>query len=69
MSETIVVAILSLLGTIIGSALGVAVESNLMKYRISELEKKVDKHNNLIERMYRAEESIEILKTEIERGD
>ena len=33
----------------------------LLEYRLTELEKKVDKHNNLVERMYRAEENIAIL--------
>ena len=33
----------------------------LLEYRLTELEKKVDKHNNLVERMYRAEENIAVL--------
>jgi hypothetical protein len=33
----------------------------LFEYRLTELEKKVDKHNNLVERMYRAEENIAVL--------
>lgn len=52
MSDTIVIAILSLCGTFIGSFSGI----NLIKYRIEELEKKVEKHNTLIERTYKLEE-------------
>jgi len=50
---TIIVAILSLLGTIIGSFSGM----KLMTYRIEQLEVRVNKHNNLIERTYKLEES------------
>ena len=35
---------------------------DLLEYRLTQLEKKVDKHNNLVERMYKCEEAITILK-------
>lgn len=50
--DTVVVAVCSLFGTFIGSFSGI----NLIKYRIEQLEKKVEKHNNLIERVYKLEE-------------
>ena len=53
---TVIVGVLSLIGTIIGSYSGM----KLMSYRIEQLEKKVDKHNNLIERMYECEKNIDI---------
>lgn len=37
----------------------------LVEYRISELEKKVDKHNNLIERTYKLEERNSVIEQEI----
>ena len=46
MPDTVVVAVLSLLGTLIGSFGG----TQLIKYRIEQLEKKVEKHNSIIER-------------------
>lgn len=52
MSDTIIVGILSLMGTLAGSYGGI----KLMSYRIEQLEKKVEKHNNLIERTYKLEE-------------
>lgn len=61
MSETIIVAMLSLLGSLGGTIGGIALNSKLSNYRIEQLEKKVDKHNNLIERMFRAEEAITVL--------
>lgn len=53
MSSEIVVGVLSLIGTLIGSYGGI----RLMSYRIEQLEKKVEKHNNLIERTYKLEEA------------
>lgn len=65
LSETIIVALLSLLGSLGGTLGGIALNSKLSNYRIEQLEKKVDKHNNLIERMFKAEESINILDEKI----
>lgn len=39
--------------------------TDLMMYRIEQLEKKQDKHNTLIERTYKLEEDVKILKEEI----
>lgn len=47
MSSEIIVAICSLIGTALGSFSG----TKLMSYRIEQLEKKVEKHNNVVERM------------------
>ena len=65
MSETVIVALLSLLGTLGGTLGGIVATSKLSNYRIEQLEKKVDKHNNLIERMFKAEENINILDEKI----
>lgn len=71
MNEAIVVAIITGLLSLIGT-----VSSNLLThsktvYRIEQLEKKQDKHNNLIERMYACESAINILdeKQKIEEED
>ena len=65
MSDTIIVAVLSLMGSLGGTLGGIALNSKLSNYRIEQLEKKVDKHNNLIERMFRAEEAINILDEKV----
>lgn len=65
MSETIIIALISLVGTLGGTFGGILATSKLTNYRIEQLEKKVDKHNNLIERMFKAEESINILDEKI----
>ena len=49
--DTIIVALLSLAGTLIGSIAGIMAANKLVIYRIEELEKKVDKHNALMERV------------------
>lgn len=51
MPSEIVIALCSLAGTLFGSLFGVLQASKLTAHRIVELEKKMDKHNNLIERM------------------
>lgn len=51
MSSTIIIAVISLCGTCFGSIAGIMTANKLTNYRIGELEKKVDKHNNLIERV------------------
>ena len=56
----IIIAVLSLLGTIIGSLSGVLAANRLTNYRIQELEKKVEKHNTVIERTYRLEEMMKV---------
>ena len=57
MSTEIVVAGLSLLGTLGGSIIGILTDNQLTKYRIEQLEEKVNKHNNLVERMIVVEQS------------
>lgn len=56
MSDTIIVAVLSLIGTLIGTLGGILAANKLTNYRIEQLEKKVEKHNGLIDRTYKLEE-------------
>lgn len=62
MGSEIIVAGLSMLGTLIGSFGG----SRLTAYRIEQLEKRVDKHNTLIERTYILEEQMKVTNHRIE---
>ena len=62
MLESVIVGVLSLAGTVIGSFSGM----RLMSYRIEQLEKKVDKHNNFAERMPVVEEKMKVCKHRIE---
>ena len=65
MSTEIIVAILSLIGTAIGSLAGILTANKLMMYRIEQLEKKVEKHNSLIERTFKVEEGVALLDEKI----
>jgi hypothetical protein len=51
MSPEITVGLLSLAGTLIGSLAGIMAANKLTVYRIEQLEKKVDKHNTVVERV------------------
>ena len=55
MTDVVIVGLLSLGGTLIGTFGGIITASRLTNWRIEQLEKKVDKHNNLIERTYKLE--------------
>lgn len=56
MDSAIIVAILAFAGTVIGSYLSHRKTTALISYRLEQLEKKVDLHNNVIERVYGLEE-------------
>lgn len=62
MTDTVIVAILSLVGTLGGSLCGVLTANKLTNYRIQQLETKVNKHNNLIERTFKLEEAEAVLE-------
>lgn len=51
MSETIIIAILSLIGTFFGSLSGVITSAKLTNYRLKQLENKVERHNNFAEKI------------------
>ena len=57
MTNELMIAGISLVGTLIGSGTGILVANKLTNYRIEQLEKKVEKHNNLCERMIIVEQS------------
>lgn len=65
MIPTVIVALCSLAGTIIGSIAGILTANKLTNYRIEQLEKKVDKHNNVIERMYDLESRADVLEEKV----
>ena len=62
MSEGIIVALIGLGGSAVGSMIGVLASSRLTQYRLEQLEKKVDKHNGVIERMFDLEERASVLE-------
>lgn len=55
MSDTIIVALIGLAGSGVGAFAGVMASARLTQYRLQQLEEKVNKHNNMVERTYRLE--------------
>jgi predicted nuclease with TOPRIM domain len=64
-SEAIIVALLGFAGTLLGSLFGVLAAQKLTQYRLAQLEEKVNKHNNLIERTYKLEGQMEECRHDI----
>lgn len=62
----IIVAGLALVGTAFGSIMGVLTSNKMTVYRIDQLEKKVDKHNEVIKRTYVLEEQMKVANHRIE---
>ena len=62
MTEAIVVALITGILTLVGTVASNHATHSKTIYRIDQLEKKVEKHNNLVERMYMAEGSIKVLE-------
>lgn len=67
MTETIIVAVLSLVGTLVGAYLSHRKSAALVTYRLEQLEKKVDIHNSVIERTYHLEEQAALAEAEFKR--
>ena len=61
MSSEIVISLISLVGAFLVTICGILASRKLVTYRISQLELKVDKHNNLIDRTYKIENRVTLL--------
>lgn len=65
MSDTIIVALLSLVGTLAGSYFASRKSTALIAYRLKQLEEKVNKHNQVVERTFRLEDNDKLLEEKI----
>lgn len=65
MDNTILIALLSFAGTLIGTFGGILTSNKLTNYRIEQLEKRVEKHNNVIERVYTLEKEKAVFEEEM----
>ena len=63
--STIIVAALALVGTLVGSYLAHNKTTALIAFRLEQLEKKVNLHNNAVERLFLAEKNIELHEEKI----
>ena len=65
MTEPVLVALIGLIWSGAGTFGGILVSSRLTQYRLEQLEKKVEVHNKVIERVYRLEERTELQEEKI----
>ena len=65
MTEAVIVAVLGLVGTLVGSYFASRKSTALIAYRLEQLEGKVNKHNNLVERTYKLEEHLAVVDESI----
>lgn len=65
MQTEVVVALVGLAGSSLGSLAGVVASAKLTAYRLEQLEKKVDKHNTVIEPTYKLEETQAVMEEQI----
>lgn len=69
MTEGIIIAALSLVGTLVGACLANRKSSALIAYRLEKLEEKVDKHNSVIERTFKLEEQAALIEERIKAAN
>lgn len=65
METEVIVALIALIGSAIGTFGGIVTSTKLTTYRIEQLEKKVDKHNTVIERTFKLEEAQAVMQQQI----
>ena len=61
MTENVTIAVITLIGSGLGSLVGILASAKLTNYRSEQLEKKVDKHNTVVERTYKLEQVVCLL--------
>ena len=69
MSDVIIVGLLSLVGTLLGTGAGILVANKLVNYRLAQLEKKVDKHNEVIERTFKLEGRCSVIEQRLDDAE
>jgi hypothetical protein len=65
MDNEILVAIISFAGTAVGSIVAVVTANSLTNFKIEELKKQVEKHNTIVDRVYKLEASDQVRTEEI----
>ena len=61
----VLIALIGLTGSAVGTFAGILTAAKLTNYRIGQLEKKVDKHNTVIERTFKLEEAQAVIQEQI----
>lgn len=66
MNPEVLHALINAIAVIVSGLVSAIVSNKLMAYRIEQLEKKVDKHNSVIDRTYHLEAQVEVIENEID---
>lgn len=69
MSDPVLVAILGIIGSGIGSCAGVISQAKLTQYRLEQLEKRVQAHNNFDERLHELERRLSVHDEDFKRDE
>ena len=67
MNADFLTGVASLIASLVGTFAGIITSAKLTNYQINELKKRVDKHNNVIERTYKLEEHCKYIDERIEK--
>lgn len=62
MTDAVIVSLVALIGTLAGTFGGILTSTKLTNFRLEQLEKKVEKHNSIVERTYSLEKDNEIFE-------
>ncbi len=62
MSDAVIVAVIGLCGSGLGSLIAALISNKVWQYRIEQLEMKVEKHNRIVERTYQLEEDNKVFE-------
>ena len=65
MDSTVLIALISFVGTLVGTFGGIITSNKLTTYRIGQLEEKVEKHNKVVERVYILEKDKAVFEEEL----
>lgn len=60
MPSEVIAALIGIAGSFLGSFIGILMSVKLTAYRLEQLEKKVEKHNNIVERVYHLEDETKL---------
>lgn len=65
MTAELFTSLTGVIGSFLATLAGIMINTKLMNYRIEQLEKKVDKHNTVIDRVYCLEKHTAIIDEDI----
>lgn len=65
MIPEVVTSLIGVVGSFLGTIAGIMINTKLINYRIEQLENKVDKHNQVIDRVYKLEKQTAVINEDL----